>query len=375
MAASFGLSTLILMVAGKGAPVAACAGVVIGLGNRLWSLITGFALLGWVSSHAVMAFDPVSWAVPAVLLLAGAFPSPWPLPRPSRVGIAVMPLCVSGAILIAILVAHSIVTTVMTLIASGVAGLASLLIVRRVAGEGPTALAAAIPRFGHPSSTAHYLLVGRITGGLFHELSQSLNVIMMANSNLGYIVNKLDIGSRDREELVTRVDRITAHSDAAAVTLGLLRWFGRDGSRDQGPMSLGDALQRAIAVTHPDARAAGLAIELRGDALDYPALVRHGTVEMIAVAALLDLLGGLPKTATNESESCVVIDASHADGGIVVSLLCEQLPSDPNNRSDIDRVTFDLANGFARECGGSLTRISRRNDPVQLAIMLNRAAI
>jgi hypothetical protein len=54
-AASFGLSALVLSAAGDGSPVAAMlvaasAGAVVGLGNRLWMAIAGLALIGWAAS-------------------------------------------------------------------------------------------------------------------------------------------------------------------------------------------------------------------------------------------------------------------------------------------------------------------------------------
>jgi signal transduction histidine kinase len=379
-AASFGLSALVLSAAGDGSPVAAMlvaasAGAVVGLGNRLWMAIAGLALIGWAASHGFAVFDPAGWATSAGLLAAAALPRGLSSPRLPVMVLAVLPLVAAVAALVAVHAGPAIAAA-FVVAGAAAAGLAGLLAVRAITGAGAAGSPFDSGTAVQLSAMARYLLVGRVTGGMCHELSQSLNVITMANGNLGYIVDQADIAPHERAQLAARIERIATHSDIAARTLGLLRWFGRDGSRDHGTMSVGSALERAITVTHPVARSAGLTVELRGDALDYPALIRHGTVEMIAVAALLDLFGSLSKDEDDDgAANRVVLDASHKADDIIVTLLCEQLPRERPARTDIDRATFELASGFARQCGGAFTRVSRRNDPVQLAIRLNRAAI
>jgi hypothetical protein len=118
-----------------------------------------------------------------------------------------------------------------------------------------------------------------------------------------------------------------------------------------------------------------MSIELRGDALDFPAPARQGTIEMIGVAALLEIL---TVTDTDDAEAPagrIVLDASHDDGEVAVRLLCERMPPAQLRRSPIDELTFGLASDFAGHCGGTLRHVRRRNDPVQMEIRLNRATI
>jgi signal transduction histidine kinase len=131
------------------------------------------------------------------------------------------------------------------------------------------------------------LLLGRVTSGMLHDLAQPLNVISMANGNMGYIVDHLAIGDEERRQLLERIERIGHHTQAAALILSLFRWFGRDGSDDPAALTVRTALERAVAATRSNVRHHGVAVELQGDGLDYQLPVRHGALEIMAVAALL----------------------------------------------------------------------------------------
>ncbi|QTH19534.1 hypothetical protein HRJ34_14175 [Rhizorhabdus wittichii] len=350
--------------------VAAASGALIGLGSRLWMVTLGVAMLAWLATHLATS-GPALWLV-AVTLVLGAIPRPRPLPRLPGPVLAAAPVLIALALL---------------LVAQGLAGWpASLLALACVAATlyGAALVAAAIVDRGGPAALpvrsdrvgaiARHFLLGRIAPGLSHDLGQSLNVIIMANSNIAYIVDQLDLSAEERSQLTARIARIGTHSDMAAGILGLLRWFGRDDARDKGAMTVGSALERAIAAVRPQARAARMAIELRGDALDFPAAARQGAIEMIGVAALLDLLATTGEE-DGEASRRIVLDASHDGGEVAVRLLSEHMPPEEMRRSPVDQVTLDLASDFAGQCGGEVRQVRRRNDPVQMVIRLKLAAI
>ncbi|ABQ69862.1 hypothetical protein Swit_3516 [Rhizorhabdus wittichii RW1] len=374
---SVALGLAALVIAAKGDTslsshllVAAASGALIGLGSRLWMVTLGVAMLAWLATHLATS-GPALWLV-AVTLVLGAIPRPRPLPRLPGPVLAAAPVLIALALL---------------LVAQGLAGWpASLLALACVAATlyGAALVAAAIVDRGGPAALpvrsdrvgaiARHFLLGRIAPGLSHDLGQSLNVIIMANSNIAYIVDQLDLSAEERSQLTARIARIGTHSDMAAGILGLLRWFGRDDARDKGAMTVGSALERAIAAVRPQARAARMAIELRGDALDFPAAARQGAIEMIGVAALLDLLATTGEE-DGEASRRIVLDASHDGGEVAVRLLSEHMPPEEMRRSPVDQVTLDLASDFAGQCGGEVRQVRRRNDPVQMVIRLKLAAI
>ncbi len=374
---SVALGLAALVIAAKGDTslsshllVAAASGALIGLGSRLWMVTLGVAMLAWLATHLATS-GPALWFV-AVTLVLGAIPRPRPLPRLPGPVLAAAPVLIALALL---------------LVAQGLAGWpASLVALACVAATlyGAALVAAAIVDRGGPAALpvrsdrvgaiARHFLLGRIAPGLSHDLGQSLNVIIMANSNIAYIVDQLDLSAEERSQLTARIARIGTHSDMAAGILGLLRWFGRDDARDKGAMTVGSALERAIAAVRPQARAARMAIELRGDALDFPAAARQGAIEMIGVAALLDLLATTGEE-DGEASRRIVLDASHDGGEVAVRLLSEHMPPEEMRRSPVDQVTLDLASDFAGQCGGEVRQVRRRNDPVQMVIRLKLAAI
>ena len=219
------------------------------------------------------------------------------------------------------------------------------------------------------------LLLGRITSGMLHDLSQPLNVIAMANANVGYIVDRLEMDDERRGELTERILRIASHTDRAAQILGLFRGFGRDGDRDRGLMTVGSALERAIAATRSDIRHESVKVELRGNALDYPVLLRHGTVEMLAVAGLLSAFQAFGTSEGDLSSGNVVLIADQVDSDIVITLLCTDAEGSPCATGEIDRATMWLVGQVAREGGGDFHRVSGVNQPLCFVLRFRRNEI
>jgi len=370
--ASFGLAALI--VAARADPslpsqllVAAAAGVLIGLGNRLWMAAIGMALLAWaLAHHAVVA--PSLWLISVVLLLATALGSRTRPPRPGRAG-AALPVLIAVALLPAVQGLAGWFGFLIAMSSVGAVLYASVLIAGMIAER--TALAGVDPT----GAVMRHLLLGRVAPGLSQDLGRSLDVITMANSNVAYIVDQLDLSPEERGQINARIARIATHSDLSAKNLGLLRWFGNEETRDIGAMTVGGALERAIAVVQPQARSAHTSIELRGDALDFPAPARQGAIEMMGAAALLDMLATKGPDDAGATARRIILDASHDGDEVAVRLLRENMPSPRSLRSVLDEVTLGLARDVAVHCGGTLRHVRRRNDPVQMVIRLKRATV
>ena len=218
------------------------------------------------------------------------------------------------------------------------------------------------------------LLLGRITSGMLHDLSQPLNVISMANGNLGYLAEHLDIAPEKRTQMVERIRRISTSTESAATILSLFRWFGRDGSTDHGLLSIRSALERAIAVTRSNVRHSGVAVDLRGDALDYLLPTRHGTVEMMAVAALLSAFGGFMPADGDQTRihGTVLVRADLTGAHVAITIQCNDDQGQPTILCEIDRATLWLVEQVARESGSVFRHIRRRGQSLCFRILVAR---
>ncbi|MDE8650523.1 hypothetical protein [Novosphingobium album (ex Liu et al. 2023)] len=196
------------------------------------------------------------------------------------------------------------------------------------------------------------LLLGRITSGMLHDLAQPLNVIAMANGNLGYIVEHLDIDDEARRQLVERIARISTHTEGAAYILGLFRWFGREGNQDESRLSVRSALERAVAATRSNVRHHGVAIELKGDGLDYLVPRRHGALEMMAVAALLSAFGAFIRPEGQKLKGTVLLHAALSPAHVVIRFHCTDEAGAVLAGKKLDHATLWLVEQVAREADG-----------------------
>lgn len=203
---------------------------------------------------------------------------------------------------------------------------------------------------------ARHLLLGRLVSGMTHELSQSLNVIAMANGNLDYILDGLPMPDEPKAQVSSRTQRIAAHCHTAAQIISHFHMFGQDDNPDKGVMTVGSAIDRAIHTTRADFRPLGVTIETRGDARDLPAAGCHGAIEMITAALLLSVRQALAGHDHGAS-SPIVIDAGMKDGRIVIALACDDAPG--RSPEGIDAVTTWLAGEITRERGGTLTSFAK----------------
>ncbi|MDB5685522.1 MAG: hypothetical protein JWR77_111 [Rhizorhabdus sp.] len=217
----------------------------------------------------------------------------------------------------------------------------------------PAQLATPAPERGEQLlPVARHLLLGRLASGMTHELSQSLNVIAMANGNLDYILDGLAMPDEPKEQVSSRVRRIAAHCHSAAQIISHFHMFGQDNSRDKGVMTVGSAIDRAIETTRADFRPSGIGIEIGGDACDLPTIRYHGTIEMITASLLLAMRQILTGCETGASAP-IRIEAGQSESELAISLSCE---TDALRRPEgIDAVTTWLASEITRERGGTLT--------------------
>lgn len=216
------------------------------------------------------------------------------------------------------------------------------------------------------------LLLGRVTAGMLHDLAQPLNVISMANGNMRYIVEQLDIGEDSRKQLLDRVARISSHTEAAAFILSLFRWFGRDGDKESSALNVRSALERAVAATKSNVRHHGVSVELDGNALDHLLPEHHGALEMMAVAALLSAFGSFIGTGRDKRKGKVVLRAAMTPAHVVVTVQCIDETGAPAPARKLDHATLWLVEQVALDAGGDFRSMLRQSQPTRFVMRLGR---
>ncbi|GEM_PF-722791 len=216
------------------------------------------------------------------------------------------------------------------------------------------------------------LLLGRVTAGMLHDLAQPLNVISMANGNMRYIVEQLDIDEDNRKQLLDRVARISSHTEAAAFILSLFRWFGRDGDKERSALNVRSALERALAATKSNVRHHGVSVELEGNALEHLLPEHHGALEMMAVAALLSAFGGFIGPNNEKRKGKVLLRAAMTPAHVVVTVRCIDENAAPAPARKLDHATLWLVEQVAIEAGGDFRSMLRSAQPTRFVIRLGR---
>lgn len=400
VSASLGCSAILLSLpfGGAGVPltngllVAVFSGGVAALNHRWIAAFTGLGLalvmLGGVGDAGeVEAGSTLTLLPPLLLLVAAATVLPairvrLPTWISTMVPISVMvsmPISVTVFVVAAQLVGPGSTGWFLLLpIGAALASLSGFVATRRITGDeviGDVQHALGDRRW--LMETSRTLLLGRISGDLSHELSQSLNVITMANGNLGYILSRVEIGEPHGQQLAERVRRIAGNAEAAAQVLGQFRWFGQDGHRESGDLDIGSALHNAVSATRAAARKSGVAIEIRGDALGYSLPLRHGTIEMMATVALLEIIQTLnARPVDSAPPERIMLEATRTEMHIDIAILCASANATRATvRDDIAQATYDLLAKLALTCRCELRRVNRRNDPVRFILRLDRDMI
>ncbi|GAY19545.1 sensory box histidine kinase [Sphingobium fuliginis] len=205
---------------------------------------------------------------------------------------------------------------------------------------------------------------------MLHDLAQPLNVISMANGNLGYIMESLEMPPAQRAQLDERLNRIAAQTEHAASILNLFRWFGRD--REGAMLNVKSALQQAVAATRSNVRHGGVGVRLGGDALDYPLAGRHGLLEMMTVAALLSSFGTFVLADGSKIKGLVHVHAELSPSFIVIAIWCEDETARPCPAGPIDQTTLWLLEQIARAGDGDFRRAPEKHGLAQFTIRLAR---
>lgn len=216
------------------------------------------------------------------------------------------------------------------------------------------------------------LLLGRITSGMLHDLSQPLNVISMANANMAYIIEHLDIDEDSSSQLQERVKRIASHTEGAAGILSLFRWFGREGNDGSGDLTVRSALERAIAATKSNVRHHGVSVQLRGNGLDNLVPGQHGALEMMTVAALLSAFGGFLSADGRKLRGHVILYAAVRPAHIVITVESTDTEGSPMPSRRLDEATLWLVEQVASEAASDFRCLVRNRQPVRFVIRLGR---
>ncbi|HEX7751652.1 MAG TPA: hypothetical protein VF440_04560 [Novosphingobium sp.] len=222
--------------------------------------------------------------------------------------------------------------------------------------------------------SARDLLLGRITGGMLHDLAQPLNVISMANGNLAYGIEHLDVGEADKAQLLERTERIALQTDRAADILALFRNLGREGG--QGGAACGsvrDALNRAVAVTRSSLRHP-VAVTLKGDALDQPVRASPATLELLAVAILLSVLGAFLDAERRLRKGGIVFHAEATGTHVIVDTRCYDEAGGVLACKPVDDGARRLLEQLSAQAGGRFQCLPDRESPTCFVLRLGHGS-
>lgn len=380
---SFGLTTILFSLldwrsgagATAGLALAASAGVVAGLNQRWIAGLIAFGLILRAIELGAAGLRPTDIAPVLLLLLGAAALRPVPGFALPAWAWALLPVSTAALLMAAQYAPTGGAAWTALLIASGaLASFAGFAAARHfVSANLPEAVRYALGDRRWLMETSRFLLLGRISSGMSHELSQALNVITMANGNLGYILGRAEIGEPHGKQLTERVRRIAANAESAAQMLGQFRWFGQDGGREGGELTVGSALEQAVAATRAAARKSGVGVEIRGDALTHSLPLRHGTIEMMTTVALLEIIQMLSGRPTDgPPPDPIILEATKTQSNIIISMLCASADGSRAPDDDIAQATYELLTKLAVTCHCDLRRVNRRNNPVRFTLRMDR---
>lgn len=373
--AALAVSTLVLGFASIVAPVAGViaavgAGALCVLRKRFHALGVAALMLGALAFLPPAGFSSAYWMLIALSLVAAAAPLRI---APSLLRVAPMTwavcLVICAASIGGLLLEHGTLLHFFIF-----AGCVSSFLLGAGLARHLAMVDARILAWGEEGLTAvtRDLLLGRITSGMLHDLSQPLNVISMANGNLGYIAEHLDTDDATRQQLLERTARIATHTESAASILTLFRWFGRSAYQDGATLTVRSALSRAVQATRSNVRYHGVEVELDGNALDMFSARHHGRIEMMAVAALLSALSAYGSSDGERTKGRIVLFASGAQDEIVVEVHCFDTEGEPVQCKPLDNATLWLIEQVAHEAQGEFRSLTHRNDQVQFVFRFER---
>jgi signal transduction histidine kinase len=127
-------------------------------------------------------------------------------------------------------------------------------------------------------SAEKFAALGRLSGGLAHELGSPLNAIEMRAERIEALASLSEETRRQAREIVAEVDRI-------AELIEGLRHVSRDHAFESGPVDLSEVVQSAVRDTRDRATAAAIAV--RAEAAPGVMVRGDGTLLRHAIANLL----------------------------------------------------------------------------------------
>lgn len=380
--AAIALSTVLLGLSAPQAPraaiiAAAGAGALFVLRSRGFALLVAAIMILSFVLQPTASMSVAGWALAILMLLAGTasarnVPKLLRLPNWSWA----LAMVIGGGAIAATVVGTPLLAGLATALGSICAAYLGAGLARHLAMSDARLLSR--DEEGLVAVTRD-LLLGRITDGMLHNLAQPLNVISMANGNIDYIVEHLDIGPEARMQLTERIERIATHTDSAADILALFRSLGRDtveiepghAAEPRERITVGRVLERAVAATRFTARH-HISVVLTGTALDRPVPGRQGTLEILAVAALLSAFGAFVDRAGNPLRGTVVLRAEIGSALIVINVACIDGNEAVIPCRVLDAATRWLVEQVAREAGGDFTCIPHGKQPTELVLRLAR---
>ncbi len=354
-----------------GIPGAAGAGVLFALGRRGLALVAGLGML------PALHFWPQTWTAAGYWVLLALLAVAALLPR--RLAM-LFPRLPSGALAMCLVAA--VAGMCLALLYQGpwlapAVAIASLCAVGVGAGwphqSGRGVAISDGAGADNLEALTRDLLLGRMTVGMVHDLAQPLNVIVMAAGNLGYLVERVGIDDDSRKQLLDRSARISSQTEGAAAILGLFRHFGREGQEDG--RTIRNALERAIAATRSTHRHPGIAIELTGEALDYPVHRFHDRLEMMVAAALLGGFGAYLPPGGQKRDGTLILRAVSQSEGVEIALVCADEEGEPITGHGLDPTMHGLVQRLADGAGGEFHGPSSGDPFSQFTIRLARGIV
>jgi C4-dicarboxylate-specific signal transduction histidine kinase len=181
------------------------------------------------------------------------------------------------------------------------------------------------------AQSAKMVMLGEMTTGMAHELSQPLNVVRMAAQNALAEIDPADGGSAEPEgfEPMTEPEfhkfiagkfmRIVAQVDRAADIISRMRIFGRASDAPAATFDVREACSSALALVGPRIRSMGIALreDLGPDALTM--LGQRGLLEQVIVNLLMNARDAL-KDSTRADKQIEVIARPGPDGRLTVDV-------------------------------------------------------
>lgn len=343
------------------------SGLIVGMQDRIGSAITIMVASVWFAHFGFVVPASGDWVVLGTLILA-LFGVPRRLLRiVARLGIV--------AILfgVALWLAYSIgffVDSVPLAVAAHI--LATVIGIAVGQLYAATAMRHAVWRGSSISQTARDILLGRITTGMIHDLAQPMNVVSMANGNLGFLVGQLADDDEHKAQLQERVDRIGGQAEKAAHLLQYFRNFGLQTTDKGDDLTVRESLERAWVSTRSNVKHGGVSVVYRGDALDCVVPEGLGVLQILVAGALLNAYAAFLKDDGSRIDGTVILLTTLRPSMIEVVVRCADSDGNAQMLKKMDPVTQWLLEEVALEAGGSFRTDLRMGRPSMVRIAIQR---